>query len=116
MKNNETVCVTMDKMNYTTFNNIYSNWFQRKDSQKLPRTREIKIKFFHSKFFLGFENNIEARPIRIFCFVIKARLNLTSVKKYDTYLFKGQGEKFPAQNVIKMKETIQYQRSAISDK
>ena len=66
------------------------------------------MKFFYPKFLLGFENKIESRTTWIFCYVIKSRINLDFVKQLETYLIKQYGEIFPAQNVVEMKETVQY--------
>ena len=53
LKCNEIECVEMDKMNCTAPNIIYKNWFKRTDWQRLPKPRNISMKFFHPEYLMG---------------------------------------------------------------
>ena len=73
------------------------------------------MKYFFPEYLLGWESSLEARTTRTFYYVIKARLKLKFVTKKDTYTIKQHQEIFPAQNIMEMKESIQYQRSSIEN-
>ena len=73
------------------------------------------MKFFHPKSPMRFINNITVRTTRTFYYVIKAKLYLNFAKQSATHLIKQHREIFPTQNVMEMKETIQYHRNPISD-
>ena len=107
-KSNKIECLRMDKMNYTAFTTVYEKWFKRMNWQRLPKPRNISMDFFHPEYFIGCENRLEARTTPSFYYFIKVKLNLKSVTETNIYTIKEHREIFPANNVLQMKETIQY--------
>ena len=85
------------------------------DWQRLPKPRNISMKFFHPEYLMGWENRLKARTTRSFYYVIKARLNLNFATGTNIYTVKEHGKIFSLNNVVQMKKTIHYQRSRISN-
>ena len=64
--------------------------------------------FFHPEYLMGCKIRLKARTPQSFNYIVKARLNLKFATGTNIYTIKEHGEIFSANNVLQIKETIQY--------
>ena len=74
LKNKKIVCVTINKMNYTAFNNLYSNWFQRNGWKNYPDPEILEWNFFVPNSFWDLKITLKQELYRYFIILLKQDL------------------------------------------